>query len=108
MTILGRTSGKEFEVRLLPFGSDIEAFLEGDVEVLLQNIMNVVMFVPSGLLLPCCFEKLEKNKRIFLTVLICSSGIELLQGILKIGMLEMDDVLGNVCSERRLDFGFGG
>ena len=61
-----------------------------------SNSMNVVMFVPIGLLLPCCFRKFEKNKRIFLTALICSSGIELLQGIFKIGMLETDDVLGNV------------
>ncbi len=96
MTILGRTSREEFEVRLLPFGSYIEALLEGDAEVWLQILMNVVMFVPIGLLLPCCFRKFEKNKRIFLTTLICSSGIELLQGIFKIGMLETDDVLGNV------------
>ena len=96
MTILGRTSGEEFEVRLLPFGSYIEAFLEGDAEVWLQILMNVVVFVPIGLLLPCCFRKFEKNKRILLTALISSSGIELLQGIFKIGMLETDDVLGNV------------
>lgn len=96
MTILGRTSREEFEVRLLPFGSYIEALLEGDAEVWLQILMNVVMFVPIGLLLPCCFRKFEKNKRIFLTALICSSGIELLQGIFKIGMSETDDVLGNV------------
>ena len=78
------------------FGLYIEAFPEGDVEVWLQILMNVVMFVPIGLLVPCCFQKFEKNKRIFLTALICSSEIELLQGILKIGMLETDDVLGNV------------
>lgn len=96
MTILGRTSREEFEVRLLPFGPYIEALLEGDAEVWLQILMNVVMFVSIGLLLPCCFQKFEKNERIFLTALICSSGIELLQGILKIGMLETDDVIGNV------------
>ena len=49
MTILGRTSREEFEVRLLPFGSYMEAFLEGDAEVWLQILMNVVMFVPIGL-----------------------------------------------------------
>lgn len=96
MTILGRTPGTEFAFRFQPFGSYIEAFLEGNVEVLLQIIMNVVMFVPIGLFLPCCFEKFEKNKVLFVTMLACSGGIELIQGVMKIGMFEVDDVLGNV------------
>lgn len=96
MTILGRTPGTEFAFRFQPFGSYIEAFREENVEVLLQIIMNVVMFVPIGLFLPCCFEKFEKNKVLFVTMLACSGGIELIQGVMKIGMFELDDVLGNV------------
>lgn len=96
MTILGRISGTEFAFRFQPFGSYIEAFREGDVEVLLQIIMNVIMFVPIGLFLPCCFEKFEKNKVLLLTAFVCSGGIELIQGIMRIGMFELDDVLGNV------------
>lgn len=96
MTVIGRTPGTEFAFRFQPFGSYIEAFREGDVEVLLQIIMNVVMFVPIGLFLPCCFEKFEKNKVLLLTAFVCSGGIELIQGIMRIGMFELDDVLGNV------------
>lgn len=58
--------------------------------------MNIVMFVPVGILLPCCFQWFEKNKRVFLFIVIFSGIIECTQGIFRMGMFEADDILGNV------------
>ena len=75
-----------------------------NIESLLQIIMNIVMFVPVGLFLPCCFQKFEKNRFVLLGALILSGTIELIQGITKIGMFEFDDILGNVLGA---EIGFG-
>lgn len=96
MTLYGRTGGTEFAFRFRLFGSYIEAFQEHDVEVLLQIIMNVVMFVPLGFFLPCCFHEFQKNHSLFSTTFLFSWGIEIIQGVSKIGMFEVDDILGNV------------
>lgn len=95
MTLYGRRSGVESEWRVVPFASYIEVFREGNIEILLQIIMNVLMFVPIGILLPCCFQWFEKNKRVFLFTVIFSGIIECTQGIFKMGMFEADDILGN-------------
>lgn len=96
MTLYGRAPREEFAFRFQLFGSYIEVFRDNNVELLLQIIMNVIMFVPLGLFLPCCFRVFGKNRLVFLTALFSSGGIELIQGIARIGMFEMDDILGNV------------
>lgn len=96
MAFYGRTSGDEFVFRLRLFGSYIEALRCGSVEMALQIIMNIAMFIPLGLLLPCCFRVFEKNRFVFLTTLFFSGSIELIQGFARIGMFELDDILGNV------------
>lgn len=96
MTLYGRWLGMEGEWRVVPFASYIEVFREGHIEILLQIIMNVLMFVPIGILLPCCFRWFEKNKRVFFFTVIFSGIIECTQGIFKMGMFETDDILGNV------------
>ena len=57
--------------------------------------MNVLAFVPIGLLLGCAFERLRWK-----TVLMIGAGfsilIELLQFIFKRGFAEFDDVFHNV------------
>lgn len=60
MTLYGRTQGTEFAFRLRLFGSYIEAFGNKNIEILLQIIMNIVMFVPVGLFCPVAFRSLRK------------------------------------------------
>lgn len=96
MTILGRNQEIKYRFRFQPFASWVIAFENKDVVLLLQIIMNIVLFIPLGVLLPCCLTRFEKNKKIILIVAVCSFGIELLQGITRIGMFEVDDILGNV------------
>ncbi len=104
MTLYDRIPGTKYSFRLQLFGSYIESFRERDVETLLQIIMNIVMFVPVGLFLPCCFRKFERNRFVLLGAFFLSGAIEVIQGITKIGMFEFDDVLGNVLGA---EIGFG-
>lgn len=96
MTLYGRQPGMENEYRFQLFASYIEVFKEKNVEVLLQIIMNIFMFIPIGFLLPYCFKKFEKSKRVFFTTILFSGIIECTQGIFRMGMFEADDILGNV------------
>lgn len=96
MTLYGRQPGMENEYRFQLFASYIEVFKEKNVEVLLQIIMNIFMFIPIGFLLPYCFKKFEKNKTVFFTAILFSGIIECTQGIFRMGMFEADDILGNV------------
>ena len=96
MTLYGRQLGMESEYRFQFFASYIEVFKEKNVEVLLQIIMNIFMFIPIGFLLPYCFKKFEKNKTVFFTAILFSGMIECTQGIFRMGMFETDDILGNV------------
>lgn len=96
MTLFRRSIGAEFDFRAKPFESYYIAFAEGDIEVLLQIIINIAMFIPIGFLLPCCFKLYEKYRYVLITAVIASVSIELLQLIFKMGLFETDDVINNV------------
>ena len=96
MTLYGRAIGTEREIHLVPFASYIEAFQPDNIVPLLQIIMNILMFVPLGILLPLNFTCFEKSKSVILIALVISGAIESIQGILSIGVFDVDDILGNV------------
>ena len=77
-----------------PFWS-YRAYKEGVKFLLTQNIANVVVFVPIGLLLGCAFGRMKWWK-----VLLIGGGfsilIEAMQFFLKRGFAEFDDVFHNV------------
>ena len=95
MTLFRIPSKEDVSFCLKPFESYwISA--EGNIEVMLQIIINIVMFIPIGFLLPCCFKLYEKYRYVLLTVVKVSISIELFQLIFKIGSFEIDDVINNV------------
>ena len=96
MTLFRRSGGVDFDFRAKPFESYYIAFAEGGIEVLLQIIINIAMFIPIGFLLPCCFKLYEKYRYVLITAVIASLSIELLQLIFRIGLFETDDVINNV------------
>ena len=96
MTLFRRSAGVNFNFRAKPFESYYIAFAEGGIEVLLQIIINIAMFIPIGFLLPCCFKLYEKYRYVLITAVIASVSIELLQLIFRIGLFETDDVINNV------------
>ena len=93
-------TGKAFD--LVPFWS-YRAVLAGKKQLLTEDIANVLVYVPIGLLLGCAFGQMKWWK-----VLAIGGGfslmIEVLQFAFKRGFAEFDDVFHNVlgCS-----IGFG-
>lgn len=96
MTLFKRSAGVDFDFRAKPFESYYIAFAEGGIEVMLQIIINIAMFIPIGFLLPCCFKLYEKYRYVLITAVIASVSIELLQLIFRMGLFETDDVINNV------------
>ena len=77
-----------------PFWS-YRAIREGHAVLLTQDIANVCVFIPIGLLLGCAFERMK-----WWQVLLIGGGfsvlIELSQFVFKRGFAEFDDVFHNV------------
>lgn len=95
MTLFGRTIGQERNFEFIPFKSYSNIWVGGNMEILLQILMNIVMYIPLGFLLPCSFKLFEKYRYIILVTVISSVSIELIQAIFKIGLFEVDDIINN-------------
>lgn len=63
-------------------------------ELLVENVMNVVIFVPVGLLSGIAFGGITW-KMVMLIGMCLSVGIEVLQFVFKRGFMEVDDVMHN-------------
>jgi glycopeptide antibiotics resistance protein len=94
-TVIFRTASAERGFRLIPFSSYWDfgphSYL---MEMIGQNILNVVLFVPVGFLLGCGFIDMTW-KRAVLVGSGLSVSIELLQLLSHKGFCEVDDVLHN-------------
>ncbi len=65
--------------------------------VIITNILgNIVAFIPFGLLLPVLKPSLKGLWRIFFASLGLSAFIELVQGLLGVGVMDVDDLILNV------------
>lgn len=77
----------------IPFWS-YDAIQNGRNDLLVENVMNIVVFIPIGLLLGCSFRSINWWK-----VLLCggtmSFTIELFQLFTQRGFSELDDVIHN-------------
>ena len=94
--VLFRDAHVERHCKLIPFWS---YFLYGQntdlKEMAAINLLNVVMFIPVGLLLGLSFREMTWKKAILAGAGL-SIFIELLQLIFKRGLCETDDVIHNV------------
>ena len=79
----------------VPFWSYKEILSTGSRDLLYQNIFNVLVFVPIGLLVGVSFKSI-KLWQVFLLGFCVSASVELLQFVLKRGFAEFDDVFHNV------------
>lgn len=85
-------------VNLIPFDS-INQYMSGNTDTIRRlafgNVIgNIVIFIPLGLYLPL----FKKNKRIlvnFMCIFIVSLAVEILQGLLGIGVSDIDDIILN-------------
>lgn len=92
-TVFFRHAMKERDYDFHPFWS-YAAIHEGRKELLEENMMNILVFVPVGVLLGCGFRSITWWKVILIGGCL-SVGIETLQLITKRGFSEFDDVIHN-------------
>jgi glycopeptide antibiotics resistance protein len=101
-TVLSRTSGDSYDFEWLPFWSYLEIW-KGSEELFWEDVFNVLMLLPIGVLLPIAIGpaavRKKGRKHIFFKV-VCvgfatSLIIEVLQLILKRGKCEFDDLFHN-------------
>lgn len=92
-TVIYRKGYEEAGYELSPFWS-YTAIQEGRTELLTENIMNVVAFVPIGLLLGIGIPRLKWWYALLIGFYL-SSSIEILQFVFKKGFPEFDDVMHN-------------
>lgn len=92
-TVFFRNTGK-LQYDFMPFWSYF-SFLRGEDDTLLtENIMNVVVFMPVGVLVGAVYRSMSWKK--VLVIGICLSvGIEVLQFVFRRGFSEVDDVMHN-------------
>lgn len=92
-TVLFRPKGQIDNIIWIPLYSYYEAFC-GKYHLLLEIVLNVLLFVPIGIL----FYTSQKNKNIIFPVLfafVISLSIEICQYICGKGLFEVDDVIHN-------------
>lgn len=87
-TVICRVTYAERRYNFTPFWSYDKP------EFLVENIMNVAVFVPIGLLLGASINGL-KWRNALLTGVCLSASIEILQFVFMIGFSEVDDVMHN-------------
>lgn len=92
-TVIFRPEGPTENIVWIPFKSYYDAF-RGQYHLLLENLLNVLLFVPIGIL----FYLSQKNKSVILPIMISclmSISIEVCQYIWMKGLCEVDDVIHN-------------
>ena len=115
-TLLSRTAGKEYSYRVEPLVTLRQAFAAdgtlalGEPKILEGIVINLLLMVPVGYLLPQLFEL--PAAKVTLLGAGLSLSIELIQLITRLGMFELDDFIYNtlgtalgygllVCVEKR-------
>ena len=84
--------GQQIRELLLPFYSYGE-IINGNLQFLYENIANVILFAPLGIMLECVGTK--KLKNVLIIAFIASLLIETSQAVFSLGTFECDDLLHN-------------
>ena len=75
----------------------VQRYSDGYWRLSTVNLLgNLALFVPMGMALPCISKKLNRFWKVTLTVLGMVVAVEILQGILRVGSIDIDDVIFNV------------
>ena len=93
-TVILRETAENREYSLVPFWSYAMESQDLQYSMYVENLMNVLMFIPLGFTLGCAFKDMGW-KRIIVVALCMSAGIEILQYVMKKGFAEVDDVMHN-------------
>ena len=75
----------------------IQRYNNGFRNLSVTNLIgNFVLFLPMGMALPCLFKKLNRFWKVVLWVLGMVVVVEIAQGVLRVGSIDIDDVIFNV------------
>ena len=84
----------------IPFKTIIEyiqRYQNGFHNLSIVNLLgNFLLFLPMGMALPCLFKKLDRFWKVIICVLVIVVTVEVTQGILRVGSVDIDDVIFNV------------
>lgn len=91
-TVFSRDRQADYNFELTPFWSYVAVY-HGNKELLIEDIANVAMLIPVGILVAVIWR--TGLKRTMLIGFGLSLFIELLQLLLKCGLFELDDIIHN-------------
>ena len=75
----------------------IQRYRNGFQILSVTNLLgNLMLFLPMGMALPCLFKKLNRFWKVVLCVLTVVVLVEITQGLLRVGSIDIDDVIFNV------------
>ena len=75
----------------------VTLFKDGAYGLAIYNLLgNFVLFLPMGALLPCVFKRLDRFWKVTLCVLIMVISVEIMQFALRVGIIDVDDVIFNL------------
>lgn len=77
------------------FSSYKEAYHKMEMTLFRNNILNILLFMPLGFLLPVYTDKLKKIYKVVPIGFLISLVIETIQYITKMGIFEIDDIFNN-------------
>lgn len=87
------------DINLVPFktiNNYLNAWEYVSAKVIITNIFgNIAAFIPLGLLGPIVLPRFEKFKQLFFFSLALSLSIEGIQGLLGVGVVDVDDLILN-------------
>lgn len=93
-TVFTRTSTIS-RYKLIPFWSWYEVFVNHSRSLLIEIILNMILLLPVGFLLPAIFDRRVRPSVGFLVGVIISAVIEASQLIFRRGLFEWDDMIHN-------------
>ena len=93
-TVFTRTTNVR-QVELIPFWSWRAIVRYHDMELLKEDLLNCVLLLPAGVLLPFIAKQRIKPKVAFFVGFLISFGIESCQLIFARGLFEWDDMIHN-------------
>lgn len=92
ITIIDRIPGEDYKYELELFWS-YKAAMAGTSWLLMEDFLNVVLFVPAGVCLPILTKK--RLLAVALMAALFSASIEITQLVTKCGLFEFDDIFHN-------------
>ncbi len=99
IVVLGATLGRRGDytgsINLHPFSAYREAWNSFSITAWRNIVLNIMMFVPFGFLLPLLSERFRRVWKTYLLGFILTVGIECIQYYTGRGIFEIDDIIGN-------------